>query len=186
MEIKEFDAMRIRNVSVQYDDKEVENFQCAGSITGETEMREIVKRCEGVARKTRQLPIKHNLTLTGYVPVVVLRRTYGLSNEDLAEGVYSYGIDSQGEDFVLTADVIDEFENTTKLVAFPNATTATGLTFTVDNDEDEVAYVELEFVANPDDQGKFYYEAFSGEVSESIKKDWHEDFSYDLVKEPNV
>lgn len=184
-EIKEFDAMRVRNVAFQYDDETVE-FECIGSIGGETEMREIVKRCEGVVRKAINIPTQHNLTLAGYVPVKALRRTFGLKNDELAEGVYSYGLDSKGETFTLSADVIDLFEEVTKLVAFPNAHTATGLQYTIDNDEDETAYVELEFNANPDSHGQFYYEAFANEVSEDIKKDWHKEFSRDLVKEPNA
>lgn len=182
-EIVEFDAMRIRNASIQYkDDTPSEKFGCLGSIEGETEMRTIVKKCEGVVRKSKSFPISHALTLAGYVPVKVLRNVFGISNEGLKPGVYSYGVDSKGKVFCLTADVIDDFEDIVKLVAFPNSNSATGLKYSIDNDADETAYVELEFDVNPDEAGQFYYEAFVDEVDETIKSQWHTDFTRKLVE----
>lgn len=182
-EIKEFDAMRVRNVAFQYGDNKVDKFKCVGSIDGETEMRTIVKRCEGAIIKSRSTPISHSLTLAGYVPVNALRKTFGLSNDKLKSGVYSYGTDSKGANFCLTADVIDDFEDIVKLVAFPECVTSTGLTYSIDNDEDEVAYVELEFDVNPDSANQFYYEAFVAEVAEEIKTQWHTNFKRELVEE---
>lgn len=181
-EIKEFDAMRVKNVAFQYEDS-VEKFQCIGSIEGETELRTIVKKCEGVITKSKSIPIGHSLTLAGYVPVKVLRKTFGLSNDKLKAGIYSYGIDSKSEKFCLTADVIDDFEDIVKLVAFPKCISATGLKYNIDNEADETAYVELEFDVNPDEEGQFYYEAFVGEVDESIATAWHTTFSRELVEE---
>lgn len=183
-EIKEFDAMRIRNASLQYeDDTPTDKFECLGSIEGETEVRTIVKRCEGVIRKSKSIPISHSLTLAGYVPVRALRNVFGLDNKNLKAGVYSYGIDSEGKKFCLTADVIDDFEDIVKLVAFPRCITATGLKYSIDNDAEETAYVELEFDVNPDEAGQFYYEAFVDEVAEDIKEEWHNDFTRELVEE---
>lgn len=185
--IKDFDAMKIKNVSVQYKDETPNaKFGCMGSISGETKMRTVTKKCEGVAIKTRSFPISHSLTLAGYVPVSVLRDTFGIKNTGLKPGVYSYGTDSKGKEFVLTADVIDEFEDVTKLVAFPNANSATGLKYSIDNDADEVAYVELEFNSNPDEEGQFYYEAFVKEIDEAIKTGWHTDFKRELIAMPEA
>lgn len=180
--VENFDAMRIRNASIQPKVGEVTKFGCLGSIEGETEMREITKKCEGTVIKSKSFPIKHTLTLSGYVPVKVYRDIFGLKNDELAVGVYSYSTTSAGATFTLTADVVDDFDNVTKLVAFPNVSSATGLKFTIDNDADEVAYVELEFTAMPDAQRNFYYEAFATEVTEPIKTGWHTKFNYELVK----
>ncbi|HZK23811.1 MAG TPA: hypothetical protein VFC74_00285 [Oscillospiraceae bacterium] len=185
-EIKEFDAMKVSKVALQYIGDEapaVESFECLGSIGGETEMRTIVKRCGGAVRKSKSIPVSHTLTLSGHVPVKTLRSIYGLSNDELKAGVYSYGLDSKGLDFCLTADVVDEFEDVTKLVAFPNCSSLTGLKYTIDNDADEVAYVELEFDARPDDDKQFYYEAFVGEVDAAIASGWHTAFTRELVEE---
>lgn len=183
-EIIEFDAMRIRNASLQYeDDTPTDKFECLGSIEGETEMRTIVKRCEGVVRKSKSFPISHSLTLTGYVPVKTLRNVFGISSEGLKAGVYSYGVDSKGKDFCLTVDVIDDFEDIVKLVAFPNSNSATGLKYSIDNDADETAYVELEFDVNPDEAGQFYYEAFVDEVDATVSNQWHINFTRELVEE---
>lgn len=184
-EIKEFDAIKIRNASIQYKDSGLQNdkFECLGSIEGETEMKTLVKRCEGVIRKSKSIPIGHSLTLTGYVPVATLRNIFGLTNDKLKAGIYSYGIESKGKNFCLTADVIDEFEDIVKLVAFPNSNSATGLKFSIDNDADETAYIELEFDVNPDEAGQFYYEAFVAEVDQAIATAWHTAFNRELVEE---
>lgn len=179
-EIKEFDAMRVKNVTFQYADS-VEKFKCIGSIEGETELRTITKKCEGVITKSKSIPIGHNLTLSGYVPVKVLRKTFGLTNDKLKTGVYSYGVDSKSEKFCLTADVIDDFEDIVKLVAFPRCISATGLKYTIDNEADETAYVELEFNVNPDEAGQFYYDAFVDEIETEVKNAWHIAFNRSLV-----
>lgn len=126
-----------------------------------------------------------SLTLNGHVKVPVLRDIFGLSNEGLKAGVYSYGADSLSKPFVLTADVLDEFEAQTKLIAFSNCVAATGLKITVENGADEVAEVELEFTAMIDDNRKCYYEAIISELDEADKdafvKQWHTNFTPDMV-----
>lgn len=182
-EIKEFDAVRVKNVALQYSDgTETDMFECMGAIEGETEMRKIVKRCGGTTLKSISRPIEHNLVLNGFAPVSAIRNIFGISNKDLKEGVYSYGVDSKGKTFCLTADVIDEFEDITKVMAFPNSNSASGFRFTVDNDADELAYVELEFDVNPDEVGQFLYEAFVDEIDEEVKSEWHTGFSRELVE----
>ena len=182
--IDAFDAMRIRNGSIKFQGgTEATPLGCSGTLTGETELREIVKRCEGVTVKKLSKPIAHNVTLSGYFPVKVLRDIFGLANAKLKAGVYSYGKGSVGKPFVLTADVVDEFEDITKLIAFPNGSSLTGLQYTIDNDADEVAYTELEFSANPDEAGEFYYEAFASEIDSSTAQEWHTNFSRELVEE---
>ncbi|SHJ64055.1 hypothetical protein SAMN05444401_3543 [Clostridium amylolyticum] len=181
-EIKEFDPMRIKNASIQVKDKQAMKFGCIGSVEGETEMRTVTKKCEGVITKSKSMPLQHNLTLSGFVPIDVYREVFGIKNEGLKKGVYAYSMDSKGSNFILTADVIDDFEDIVKLIAFPNVSSATGLKFTVDNDADEVAYMELEFTAMPDEARNFYYEAFKSEVEESVATAWHTNFNYELVK----
>ncbi|EAC8303050.1 phage tail protein [Listeria monocytogenes] len=184
--IEEFDATRVTNVGTKFsEDATSIAFGCLGSIEGETELLELVKKCEGVETKKKTTPQKMSLTLNGHVKVPVLRDIFGFSNEGLKAGVYSYGADSLSKPFVLTADVLDEFEAQTKLIAFSNCVAATGLKITVENGADEVAEVELEFTAMIDDNRKCYYEAIISELDEADKdafvKQWHTNFTPDMV-----
>ncbi|HFQ6441009.1 TPA: phage tail protein [Listeria monocytogenes] len=184
--IEEFDATRVTNVGTKFsEDATSIAFGCLGSIEGETELLELVKKCEGVETKKKTTPQKMSLTLNGHVKVPVLRDIFGLSNEGLKAGVYSYGADSLSKPFVLTADVLDEFEAQTKLIAFSNCVAATGLKITVENGADEVAEVELEFTAMIDDNRKCYYEAIISELDEAdndaFVKQWHTNFTPDMV-----
>lgn len=180
--IEEFDAMRVGQVALQWkDETAVSVFKCIGSISGETEMKEITKQCGGRVGKSKSYPIKHNLTLAAHIPVKDVRKITGLSNTGLKAGVYSYGLKSKAAELTLTADVIDDFEDVTKLVAFPECVSPTGLKVFVDGDADEVAYLELEFTATPDEDGDLYYEAFVDEVDQAIKDGWHSAFKRSLV-----
>lgn len=184
--IKEFDAVKINSASIQfYDGITQQNgtpFGLLATLEGETEMKEFVKKVEGVEVKKITKPLKQTIKLSGHMPVSVIRDVFGISNEGLKPGVYSYGKNSINKKFVFTANVIDEFENLTKLIAYPNCTASTGLAITVDNEADELAAIEMEFTALADDLGNFYYEAFADEVDETVKTTWHTQFNSSLVK----
>lgn len=182
--IEEFDSVRITNLCIKFKSEQAaQSFGCVGQIEGETEMLTIVKKCEGVEVKSKSRPQKMTLKLNAHVKVEPLRKIFGLSNAGLKPGVYSYGSDSKGEDFVLTADVVDEFEDLTKLIAFPNCSTSTGLTLSIENGADEVAELEMEYTAMIDNNKKCYYEAFVEELEdETIAEQWRSNFSADLVK----
>lgn len=79
--------------------------------------------------------------------------------------------------------MIDEFEDHTKLVAFPKCVSATGFTFTIENGADEVALMELTLTAYPDDFKQFYYEAMVEELEDTtIPTTWHQQFDRTLVE----
>lgn len=186
--IEQFDAVSIKNASMQFFEKGQkqpgQKFGCLGTIEGETELKEIVKMCAGQEKGKVTKPIKMNLTLSGHAKVAVLRNLFGLKNEGLKPGVYKYSIDSKGKTFVLTADIVDEFTDVTKLIAFPNCVSATGLKITVEAGGDEVAEIELEITAYPDQENgeDFYYEVFVEELEDPvIAEQWHTEFNYDLV-----
>jgi hypothetical protein len=116
-------------------------------------------------------------------PFDPVRKIFGLSNTGLKPGVYSYGSNSKGLPFVFTGDVIDEFEDVTKLIAFPNCSSSTGLTLSIENGADTVAELELEFTAMVDDNKNCYYEAIVDELTDPADATtWRTNFSYDLVK----
>lgn len=187
--IQEFDAVRITNASIQIKRNAVQEvgtkFGCIGEIEGETELKELIKKCEGVEVKRRTKPEKMNLTVSAHIPVQVARDVFGISNNNLKPGVYAYGADSIGSTFIFTADVIDEFEDITKLIAFSNCVSATGFKFTIENGSDELAELEIEFTALQDSNRKIYYEAFVDELNDpTILEAWHTAYTPELVEAP--
>ncbi|MBG9841777.1 MULTISPECIES: phage tail protein [Bacillus cereus group] len=185
--IEEFDSMSFTNVGIQFIEGGIQQpgtkFGCVGTIEGETEMLEKVKKCEGVEVKKMSKPIKMNMTLSGHLRVDVIRKVFGIKADGLKAGVWSYGTKSKGKAFVLTADVIDEFSDVKKMVAFSNCTSTTGFKFKVENGADELAETELEFTALKDSNDDFYYEALVDEVDDAqVKEKWHTQFTPELVK----
>lgn len=186
--IEEFDAVKITNVSIQFFENGLQKpgtkFGCVGKIEGETELTEYTKKCEGVEVKKITKPLKMNNTVSAHIPIKVARNLFGFSNKDLKAGVYSYGADSKGKRFVLTADVVDEFQDITKLVAFSNCVSATGFKLSIENGSDELAELEIEFTAMKDDNGQFYYEALVSELDDpKVEEQWHQVFTPTLVKD---
>lgn len=185
--ITEFDSVAITNASIQFFDggeqQEGTRFGCVGNLESETEVKQIVKICEGVEVKKISIPQKATVTVSAHVPINVFRDYYGIGSEGLKPGVYSYGLDSKGKSFVFTADVIDEFEDVTKLVAFSNCASASGLKLTIENGAEEVALLEFEITALPDAKRKIYYEALVPEVEdEDVIEQWHTLFTPELVE----
>ncbi|WP_340689497.1 phage tail protein [Halobacillus kuroshimensis] len=186
--VERFDPVTITNLGVQMvgDDgtkEDGQKFGAAGSVGGETTLREITKTEEGIEVAKKVKPQKMDLTVTGHVQVSVLRDIFGFKTDDLKPGVYSYGSDSKGKRFTLTADAIDEFEDVTKLMAFPNCTSAIGFVFTIENGADEVALMELTLSAYPDDTKQIYYEALIDELDDvTVSDTWHTQFDRTLVE----
>lgn len=189
--IEEFDAVSIKNSSIQFRKNGTQEpgtkFGCVGTLSGETEIRELIKRCEGVIAKKKTKPVQMNMTVSAHIPVQVARDFFGLSTEKLKPGIWAYGTLSKGHDFVYTADVVDEFEDLVKLIAFPNSSNAGGFRISVANGEDELAELELTFTALADDLGYFYYEALVDELEDpSVAEEWHTQFTTDLVSSSSV
>lgn len=189
--VTDFDITRITNMSIQFFKNGTQEpgtkFGCVGSIERETESKEVMKKCEGIEVKKLSKPMKSNLKITAHVPVGVLRDYFGLRTDGLKAGVWAYGTLSKGLDFVLTADEIDEFENVTKLVAYPNCSNAAGFGAKIENGADEVAELELEVTALPDESGEIYYEAFTNELTDqTVAEQWHTQFTRTLVEEVPV
>jgi hypothetical protein len=185
--IEEFDAVSIKNASVQFFEGGTQQagkkFGALGSIEGETEVIEIVKKAEGVEVKKKSKPVKMNLTVSAHIPVQVARDFFGLSNDDLKPGIWAYGSLAKGKRFVFTADVIDEFEDIVKLIAFSNCSNAAGFKIAIENGSDEVAMLELEFTALADSLNNFYYEALVSELADpSLADQWHTQFTPALVQ----
>lgn len=184
--IEEFDAWDIQNASIQFFNGGTQQpgtkFGCVGTLGFEPETSVLSKKCGRAVTREKTVTTKLNVTLSAHVPVQVARDYFGLSNKNLKPGVYSYGSDSIGKDFVFTADVMDLFEDVTKLIAFPKASNSTGFKLNIDTSQEELAMIELTFSAVADENGQFYYEAIVDELEDpTIAKKWHTKFDSSLV-----
>ena len=182
--VETFDNVSIKKISFKFKGEETAiATDCNGQLDGETEMQTNEKKCGSTTVKTKAKPIGMTVTITAHVPVEVFRKFYGLKHDErLKAGIYSYGPESTGTDFSLAVEVVDDFEENEKLLAFLLATSNTGLTFTIENGADEVAALELETKIMVDELGKFYHEAIVAELEEDLTDDWMTKLSADTIK----
>lgn len=153
------------------DDESVKT-DCTGSIAVETETTTKAKTCGGQTIKEITKPTKMTITINAHVPIEIYRRVYGLAQDTaIKPGIYSYGKGSKGEKFAISAELVDDFEDTSKLIAFLKASSQNAFTFTIDSSEDEVSMVEIVATAYEDELGKWYHEALESELPEGLTKE---------------
>lgn len=187
-QILEFDATSISTIGFLFDGEETAvASDCNGSISVETEVQTIEKKCGATVVKSKSKPTKMTVTINAKVPVEVFRRINGIKQlEELKEGVYAYGGTSSGERFALTVEINDDFEDEVKLIAFPSMALTSGLTFEIENGADEVADLEIEASAYQDTRGQWYYEAFPTEATTVDKTAWLTKFTDEVIKKPQA
>ncbi|MGX7153450.1 phage tail protein [Enterococcus sulfureus] len=185
-----FTPMEISKVGFKFHkDGELVQFGCAGTISAETEMASKTVKCGVQVIKKKNRPVQVNVTLTGHAKKEAIARIMGLTNEGLKPGVYSYDDDSSSGDFTVTADIIDDFDEVTKLIAFPKCTAETGLQFTVDKTADEYAMIDYTFTSMFTEIGgklRAYVEAFTEDIDEDLANQWRTNFTTDLVEKESV
>lgn len=179
-QVKEFDPSNIGMITFQFDSGDIDLIDCIGMMSAETTVRTKTKTCSGATKAEVTYPQYVTVSITAYVGLETYRDLTGMTTEGLKTGVYAYGIESKTPKLTVTARILDDMENVKKMVAFPNASFTKGLSFTVDNDSDEVAKLDLEFKAMMDANGNFYYEADMDEVADATA--WEEGFTPELVK----
>lgn len=160
-----------------------ERLGCTGSISVESESKTITKKCEG--NVTKEVPViqKLNGTLSMHMPVAILRKVFGLTNEKLKTGVYGLTSKPKASSGSLTWDVFDLGRENRKLIAFPNISWTSPFKINVTNGEEEIAEVETTFSAFPDKNGFFYYEAIEGDgVDSQVVSGWNSTFAPTLVE----
>lgn len=172
-DILQLDVTDIASIAFLFDgDTEAVHTECNGTIGVETETRTKAKTCAGVTIKEITKPTKMTVTVSAHVPIELFRRFYGIKHDErIKAGIYSYGKGSVGEQFALSAELVDEFENESKLISFLRASAQNALSFTIDASEDEVAELELVATAYEDTLGYWYHEAIEAELPAGLTKE---------------
>lgn len=188
--IEEFNECKITDAHVKKYDRKTgalsteksQRMGCTGKIDMSSEYKVVVKNCEGVEEKSVKKLIKLTGVMSLHMPLSIARSVYGLSNENLKNGVYGLSETASTPDMLFTARVIDLFSEEEKLICLPKMSITSGFAKSIDNNSEEVVEAELEFKAYKDENDEFYYEAIKSDIDESITKDWMESFTPELVK----
>lgn len=155
---------------------------CVGSCEEEMESKVITKSCRGViVKKVVKGTGNGTLKVTLHMPWAVYTQAYGMELDTLIEGVKAYGRNSVHEAFSTVMDIEDE-DGAQKLKAYPNCVMNTGVTRKIENGAEEVAEIELEISAMPDEYGNGMYEALVEEIDETVAKQWMSAFEPALVQ----
>ena len=155
---------------------------CVGALGMEADVRSITKVCEGVVEEEITLINFYTVTITGHMPIGVIRDIFGLSNDGLRPGVYAIGQNTRGKKGVFTFEGQDMYGVQKKFMAYPKMSVTSGYAFSHENGLDEIAEIEIEFKAMKDSLGKFYYEAYEEELTdEEVKTGWAKTFDQTLV-----
>ena len=183
-----FSEYEVRNIAFKFEgEEEYIGAECVGSCEETMNTKVITKKCRGVIKKKRVKPdgtgvLKYSL----HMPWDMYVKAFDMEDEQVKDGVYTYGIGKTHKNFCLVEDVFDEDDNE-KLKAYPNCVIETGRATKTENGAEEVAELEMEVAVSPDDYGIGVYDAMVSEViDETIKTQWMTDFTPELVRVASV
>lgn len=157
--------------------------KCIGSCEEEMETKVITKSCRGVVvKKIVKGTGNGTLKITAHIPWDIFTEAYGMEFDSLIEGVKAYGRNSVHSGFSAVMHITDE-DGLEKYKAYPNCVVETGISRKIENGAEEVAELELEISAMPDEYGNGLYEALAEELTdEDAKTTWMTAFSSELVQ----
>ena len=186
--VEDFYSYRITNATFQKINKDktvspATQFGCLGKLDAETEIKEVIRKSEGITVQSRGVPQHIMITLSAHIQIAILRDIFGFHTNGLKKGVWAYGKNGLPANFIFTGDVYDLFETDRKLIAHPNCSANTGFKWSLENGSDEVAEIEMEIKAMADESGEMMYEVFASEIEDdSIIAQWHTAFNRELVE----
>lgn len=179
-----FSEFEVKQSSLKFADEEkAEPVGCVGSLEEKMNTKKITKKCEGVVVKNvRKGDGTGELKVTLHIRYPLFTKVFGMSDETLKTGVYSYGEKSVHPKASYTCLVRDE-DGREKLKAYPNVTFDEFFTRKIENGAEEVAEVEATLAVEPDEHGQGLYEALVSEVTDdTVISQWIEHFTPELVK----
>ncbi|MCI8957341.1 MAG: hypothetical protein HFG29_10315 [Eubacterium sp.] len=180
MDKKVYSPFEIHNCAIKFEkDEKADRIGCMGSIEENADMKVVTKKCEGIEETVSSRPTgTGELKMTLHIRWEHYVRIFGMKFEELKPGVYAYGKNSRHEEFCLTGEVSNEYDQK-MLKAYPRVMVTDGKAMKVTNGEEEVAEMELTAKFMPDEHGMGTYEAMLEEVqeSETLQQEWNENFN---------
>lgn len=176
--VKVFSEYEIRKLGFKFaGEEEAIVAECIGSGEETMNTRVITKKCRGVVKKKVVKPDGTGVKkYSMHMPWDVYVKLFGMENEEVIDGVKTYGINNVHEGFCLTEEILDEDDNI-KFKACPNCVVETGKAVKTENGAEEVAEMELEIAVSPDDYGNGLYEALDEELEDATAKaNWMKKF----------
>lgn len=170
---------------LEKDQEEAKKLGCTGELEVESEIKTVVKKCEGKIKESRAIVESQKLKFVGHIERDVLNTIFGINTEGLKPGVHSYGTTSLGKSGTLTWTASDLMETDKEYLAFPNCSVNSGLKLTIKNGEEEVAEIELEFIVSADEYGQFMYRGFESEIGD-LKNTWHTKFESKNMRQASL
>lgn len=162
---------------------QAEIVKCVGSLEEELEVITKSLKCGGKVTKQRTKGAgKGTVKVNVRIPWDTYVKMFGMEDENLIDGVVSYGENSIHPIFKLTGRVVDEDDND-MLVAYPNATIMSNQTTKIQNDQVDIAAVDLDITITPDEYGNGVYKSIVEDLEEStISDEWMKNFSTTLIR----
>lgn len=186
---KVFSEYEIKNSAIKINDSTSTKFEkvgCVGSIEEALDCITVIKKCEGVVKKTvtrgsgtGETKITLHMNYNLYVSI------FGMDQEGLKEGIYAYGTGSRHKEFCYVAEVNDEDGNI-KYIAYPRCSVKTGPANKIENGGEEVQEIEMTFSLYQDDYGNCKYESPEVELDEETKGKWMTEFTPNLAQTTDV
>ncbi len=183
-----FSEYEIRKMGLNFpaaDNAEATSFvcECIGSSEEEMDVKTVTKNCRGVPAKERTKGTgAGTVKVSMHCPYELYHRLYGMTNDGLKDGIWSYGQKCLHPVLCVTQMVLDEDGNV-KYKAYPKCTVKSGMARKTENGADEVAEIELEISVRPDSDGQGMYEALESQLTDDeLKSEWLEKFTSDLAK----
>ena len=179
----EYSEFEIDQLNIKFkDDEKHEETGAVGSMEEAMEAKTVTKNYKGKNAKSRTRGTgSGTLKLSLHMAYDKYNQMFGKKNENLIEGVTSYGEESLHEVFSMTALVKDE-DGFEKLKAYPKCTVTNAPSGKIENGAEEVAEIELEIAVMPDEYGQGQYEALKDALAEEVASEWMESFTPDLVR----
>lgn len=189
MDKKVYSPFEIHNCAIKFKDSEkADRIGCMGSLEENADMKTITKKCEGVEETVSSRPTgTGELKLSLHIRWEHYVRMFGMKFTELKSGVYAYGKNSRHEEFCLTGEVSNEYDQK-MLKAYPRVMVTEGKAMKVTNGEEEVAELELTAKFMPDEHGMGTYEAMVEELTEDaeLQKTWNENFNAEGLYVPTA
>lgn len=187
----EFSKYELREFGVKVSgDEAFTSADCVGQLEDEMDVIVVQKKCRGVVVTERPRGTgTGTVNYTGHMPYAIYAKIFDMMRDDLKDGVQGYGRKNLHKEFSAIGRVFNE-DDEEMLIAYPRLIVTTGPNSNIENGAEEVAEIEMEIHAMPDENGYGKYETIIEDLGEEDKQEltgkWMTQFTPELVQKAPV